>query len=109
MTENNATLNYDILDKDLDGFEGEAWHVKMSRDVVVEHRLKKGEIRCNTEYFAVSRLEEDGYPEMYVFPVDEDGEVISWSEIEVSRKNETDHREVLDDFAEKASNGRIRG
>ena len=52
--------------------------------------------KLTTEYLAVSAADVTGSgPETYIFPADEDGEVLDWLELEGSYKGGLDHERAL--------------
>lgn len=102
------TMQYEIIDKDVDGFRGQAWLIELSDPVKVVDRVSD-EVKAETEYFAVSASVVLGKPETYVFPTDEDGEVLSWSEVAGSRKGTSDQESVAQDFLEAITDGEVPG
>ena len=72
-----------IIQKNHPNFRGDAWLVKFDQPVTVTNAI--GEFVCKTKYFIVSGLINDktekGRNVVFVFPTNDTGEVLSWTEI----------------------------
>lgn len=80
--------------KQMEDFRGDARLYKLSEAV----SFRGGE---TTEYVIVSAVNalpfifDDGGPETFIFPADEEGNVVSWLEMEGSFKGGLDHTRAL--------------
>lgn len=63
-----------------------------------------GEVERTIEYLVVSAVSVLGTPETYIFPADENGEVVDWGELPGSFKGGFDHERAIAGFV--ASGGR---
>jgi len=76
--------------KNLDSFTGEAALYKLSEPAQYDKPSKK------TKFVAVSATNAKfSGPETYIFPANEDGEVIAWGEMNGSYRGGLDHVEAL--------------
>ncbi len=67
----------------LDGFKGDARLYRLSPPLE------------DNEFVVVSAVDAYSGPETYIFPSNEDGDVISWGELEGSFQGDKDHEEAL--------------
>lgn len=80
----------------LTGFEGNAWLFKLSEPVDYDYNYNTKQYEKSTNYVVVSAVDVMfSGPETYIFPANEDGKVINWSELEGSFKGGLDHLKAL--------------
>jgi hypothetical protein len=86
-----AKLITDLTNK----FNGEAQLYRVDPPMVTVEYGPDGETELKHEYVIVSAVVAFGKPETYIFPADEDGEIVSWSEMEGSFRGELDIPKAL--------------
>lgn len=78
--------------RDLDGFTGHASLYKLDEEI----GYCAGRFEGHTRYVVVSATSAMlSGPETYIFPADEDGNVLDWSELTGSYRGGLDHAEAL--------------
>jgi hypothetical protein len=82
----------------LEGFQGDARLFKLSEPVTYDYDYETKQDRKSTNYVVVSAVNAMfSGPETYIFPADEQGEIVNWSEMDGSYKGELDHARALRD------------
>lgn len=81
--------------RDLEGFSGDARLFRLSEPVGYDRDCDTWEFTKRTEFVVVSAAIVFGGPETYIFPANEDGEILNWAELGGSEQGILDHWEVL--------------
>ncbi|MCK9597652.1 MAG: hypothetical protein M0R06_01350 [Sphaerochaeta sp.] len=84
--------------KNLKGFQGEARLYKLSEPIEYDYDWEAEKNTKKTEFVVVSAISaafDTSRPETYIFPADESGEVLDWSELEGSYRGGTNHTRAL--------------
>jgi hypothetical protein len=80
----------------LEGFRGDARLYELSEPVEYDYDYNAEKYKSSTKYVIVSATSVMfSGPETYVFPADEQGNVVNWSELDGSFKGGLDHRRAL--------------
>lgn len=99
ITSEDGNIEATVLDKNVPGFKGEVWHVKLSWPVT------NLDWNDNPEYtfdhVLVSAVSSVYATETYLFPSDEDAEVVSWGELPGSMRGVVPHEEALQAFLDR--------
>ena len=83
--------------KKLEGFTGDARLFQVSPPVSYDYDYDTEQNQKSTEYVVVSAADVVfSGPETYIFPANEQGEVVDWSELEGSYRGGLDHRQALE-------------
>ena len=64
-------------------------------DPPIEQKDWDGNVEATHEFVRVSATSLPDYPETYIFPADETGDVIDWGELDGSYQGGLDHEEAL--------------
>lgn len=82
--------------KKLDGFTGDARLFELSEPVEFDYDYTSQKNKQSTKYVVVSAADAMfSGPKTYIFPADETGEIVSWSELDGSFKGGLDHEQAL--------------
>lgn len=80
----------------LESFTGDARLFQLSEPIPWDYDWETQQDKSSTEFVVVSAtIAPYSGPETYIFPADEAGEVISWSELSGSYRGGLDHAEAL--------------
>lgn len=96
------TVEFDVVDRNLQNYNGDVWHVRLDRELEVLNRA--GNLVATTRWFVVSGIVAPwfdifgGGPETYIFASDEDGNVVAWGELSGSFRGAIDHERALREF-----------
>lgn len=83
--------------KRLEGFEGDARLFQLSEPVTYDYDYDTKQNSKSTEFVVVSAVVAMfSGPETYIFPADETGEVLNWSELDGSYRGSLDHTAALE-------------
>ena len=78
----------------LTGFVSEARLYKLSEPIIVNWNVDKDGVATNYVIVSAVNVPYSG-PETYIFPADNDGDVIDWLEMEGSFKGSLDHEAAI--------------
>ena len=82
--------------KKLDDFTGDARLFQLSQPVEYGYDYKAKKYEKSTEFVVISAASAMfSGPETYIFPANEEGEVVDWCELEGSFKGGLDHERAL--------------
>ena len=82
--------------RNLDGFPGHASLYKLDEEIgYCADWNEPGKFAGYTRYVVVSATDVMDGPETYIFPADEDGNVLDWQEMPGSYRGGLDHAEAL--------------
>lgn len=83
--------------KKLEGFKGDARLFQVTPPMEYDYDYDTERNQKSTEYVVVSAADVMfSGPETYIFPANEEGEVIDWGELEGSYKGGLNHRAALE-------------
>lgn len=81
----------------LNGFEGDARLFELSESITYDYDYESRKDRSSTRFVIVSAVAAMfSGPETYIFPADEQGQVVHWGELEGSFKGSLDHAQALE-------------
>lgn len=82
--------------KKLESFTGDARLFKLSEPIPWDYDWETNQNKSSASFVVVSAtIAMYSGPETYIFPADEEGEIISWSELDGSYRGGLDHAQAL--------------
>lgn len=85
-------MEYEILQNDTGKGRGQMMHIKLERPITFDDNTY--------QYFIVSAVRVSGMPETYIFPSNEQGDVVIFSELPGSQKGTLNHNVAISDMIE---------
>src|SRR5687767_5916908 len=80
----------------LGGFQGDARLYELSEPVEYDYDYDTEKYKSSTRYVVVSAADAMfSGPETYIFPGDEQGQIVDWGELDGSFKGDLDHERAL--------------